>query len=84
MGGAALVGMAVPFGDSVIDYVRQGDFKSALVRFCKNYLGFDAHNGSFSMQNAKFGIAPLAVGTVGTIIANKTINKRIRLPYVKF
>ena len=74
-----VAGLAEP-----VNRLIQGDIQAALAVATRQYTGYDVGTGSFSATELKKGLAPLAIGLIGSTVASKLgANRRLRLPWVK-
>jgi len=87
---ATVLGLAAGFvgpgGDSPIEYGIKGDYRSAIVRLVKSYVGYDANTGKLDLGQMASGTLPLIIGCLVSQFVGGwplNVNRRIRLPLIK-
>ena len=81
-----VAGWVGPMGDSPIEYIQKGDYRSAIVRLGKSYTGYDANTGKWHPELMASGLVPLVVGClVSKFVGGSPINlnKRLKIPFIK-
>lgn len=87
---ATVLGLAAgfvgPMGDSPVEYIQKGDYRSAIVRLGKSYTGYDANTGKWEPGLMAGGVLPLVIGCLVSKFVGGwplNVNRRIRLPFIK-
>jgi hypothetical protein len=79
--GSALLGGGGLGETAVIQYALQGNVKDALFQMCKNIIGVDPADGSFSWQRIAW--QPMVAGIAVSSGLGRFMNRRLNLPYIK-